>query len=239
MALDIRWTASDLGNLLNIRAEAASNYSQIDPPKTLTEMLPQVNKRTENPLSHILDRTLMRPRDAILYLNQCLREATGKQRISWSNIHQAEKAYSTERLLALRDEWKDPYLDIDKLFETFRGKSVFLSQEDITEILDEIALLPANKGFLGSRWLTHICEPIFASDSRQRTWNEMYGQLISLLYTPSFIGLARGSQGKPLYSYNDPTPTELAASLPENIYFVIHPAFRQGLNAVEKREGLS
>ncbi len=80
---------------------------------------------------------------------------------------------------------------------------------------------------------------IFASDSRQRTWNEMYGQLISLLYTTSFIGLARGSQGKPLYSYNDPTPTELAASLPENIYFVIHPAFRQGLNAVEKREGLS
>jgi hypothetical protein len=114
LALDIRWTVNDLRGLLNTRAAVASRFYEIDPPKTLSEMLPNVNKRSENPLSYILNRTLMRPRDAILYLNACVREATGKDKINWENIHQAERPYSNERLLALRDEWKDPTLGSTK-----------------------------------------------------------------------------------------------------------------------------
>ena len=172
LALDIRWTTNDLHDLLNNRAEAASRFYQIVPLRTLSEMLPHANKRSENPLSYILARTLMRPRDAILYLNSCAREATGKDRITWENIRRAEKTYSEERLLALRDEWKDPYLNIDKVFEKFQHKPIKMDRTDVTMILDEIALLPADRSFLGSNWLTAICEPIFSADDTPKTWIE-------------------------------------------------------------------
>jgi len=235
LALDIRWTVNDLQDLLNTRAEVASRFYQIDPPKTLSEMLPNVNKRSGNPLLYILNHTLMRPRDAILYLNACVREATGKDKINWENIHNAERTYSNERLLALRDEWKDPYLGIDKVFEKFQQKLARMSETDITEVLDEIALLPADKNFSGSTWLTTMCEPIFAAGSAKKTWYETYGQLISLLYTIGFIGIAKGSQGRAQYSYENPGFAQFNGKLPENVYFEIHPAFRQALNILEKR----
>lgn len=233
LAIDIRWTVNDLKNLLNNRAEVASLFYQIDPPKTLPEMLPNINKRSENPLSYILERTLMRPRDGIQYLNLCVREATGGEKITWENIHKAEKEYSKERLLALRDEWKDPYLDIDKIFEIFRGKAAYLDKTMITDVFDEIAILTADKGFLGSTWLTKICEPIYSAPSEKKSWYDMYGQLTELLYNIAFIGLTKGPKGQPKYSYEEPGLIQLFNSLSENIYFVIHPAFRQSLNILD------
>jgi len=237
LALEIRWTVNDLRELLNARAEAASRFYQIDPPKTLTEMLPNVNKRSENPLFYILNRTLMRPRDAILYLNTCVREATGKDKITWENIHHAEKPYSNQRLLALRDEWKDPYLGIDKVFEKFLRKPAKFSQAQISPILDDIALLPADTSFLGIHWLSPMCELLFAAEcegTSKKTWYEMYGQLISLLYNTCFIGIANGSNGRAIYSYENPGLVHFNTKLSENVYFEIHPAFRQALNALEE-----
>ena len=83
----------------------------------------------------------MRPRDAILFLNVCLREAVGKDQISWDNIWKAEKLYSDERLIALREEWKDPFLDIDYVFKKFAKANYRLSIEGITPILDSIVEL--------------------------------------------------------------------------------------------------
>jgi hypothetical protein len=234
LALDIRWTENDLQNLMSTRAEAASRYYKIDPPLTLKDMLPNPGKRPDKtPLSYILSRTLMRPRDAILYLNTCTREATGREKITWDNIYHAEKAYSNERLLALRDEWKDPYLGIDKVFEKFYHKSAKLSNTEITEILEDIALLIGDRNFLGKQWLETMCEPMYAATSVQKTWEEIYGTLIKLLYNVGFIGITKGPHGRPVFAYDDPGLTQINGNLSPNIYFEIHPAFRQALNIVD------
>lgn len=223
-------------SLLNNRAEAASEYYKIDPPKSLSEMLPKSSKKTGHPFLYILERTLMRPRDAILYLNLCVREATGGEKISWGNIHTAEKTYSDERLLALRDEWKDPYLDIDKVLEVFQGKFKRLSQKEIEEVFNEIAVLPANRNFLGKLWLTEMCEQIFAPESAKKTWYEMYGPLVNLMYNISFIGLAKGHDAQAIYSYEDPGLSQRIIDVSEHTYFEIHTAFRPALNIVEKEK---
>lgn len=234
LALDIRWTENDLQDLLNTRAEAASRYYKIDPPLTLKDMLPNSGKRPEKtPLSYILSRTLMRPRDAILYLNTCTREATGKEKITWDNIYHAEKAYSNERLLALRDEWKDPYLGIDKVFEKFHHKAAKLSNIEIEVILEDVALLLGDRNFLGKQWLEAMCEPMYAATNVPKTWEEIYGILIKLLYNVGFIGIAKGPHGRSVYAYDDPGLTQINGNLAPNIYFEIHPAFRQALNMID------
>jgi hypothetical protein len=110
-----------------------------------------------------------------------------------------------------------------------------LSETDIIEILDDIVLLPADKNFSGSTWLTTMCEPIFAAESAKKPWYEIYRQLISLLYTIGFLGIAKGPQGRAQYSYENPGFTQFNGNLPENVYFEIHPAFRQALNILEKQ----
>jgi hypothetical protein len=234
LSLHLQWTENDLRGLLENRAEAASQFYHLEPPKTLSQILPKVNKEAGDPLIYILSRTLMRPRDAILYLNACVRDATGKERVSWENIKHAEKGYSEERLLALRDEWKDPYLDIERVLERFRQKHARLKGEDMTVVLDDIACLLADSNFRGSSWLKSLSEPIWAPENAQRSWYEWYGQFVNLLYRISFIGLAKGPQACPRYSYEETERILRASDLPETIYFIIHPAFYKALDINER-----
>ena len=230
-ALHIRWTESDLEDLLQQRAEVASRHYNLIPPKTLKQMLPNSNKRAGDPIAYILERTLMRPRDAILFLNDCVREATGKGAISWENIHHAELAYSQERLKALRDEWKDPYFDIDKVLDVFRRKPSKLSLQDMASVLDDVAMLLADVKFQGTAWLTSMCDPILSAG--EKTWYDMYGQIVDLLYNIAFIGVAKGAHGTPRYSYQDPRLGQGITDIDESTCFVIHLAFRRALDIVE------
>lgn len=229
LRLFIRWTKNDLTSLLETRAEAACQLYNIEPPKTLTELLPPADQVHGDSLSYILSRTLMRPRDAILYLNDCAREATGKDTICWDDILQAEKRYSEERLLALRDEWKDPYFDIDKVFACFRRHSWRLNRNELTTILDDIALLLGDQQFRGANWLTPLCEQLWAAGGCQQTWQELYGPLISLLYNISLLGIAQAPNKPAIYSYMDPNLAQQATEIQDTTIFEVHPAFRQGL----------
>lgn len=236
LALHLRWTSNDLHSLLTNRAEAASRRYSLNPPKTLTDMLPNANKNKAknkgdiDPIKYILDRTLMRPRDAILYLNSCVREATGKETITWQNIYQAEKYYSEERLLALRDEWKDPYLDINRIFERFKHQPSRMSRGELTIILDDIILLLGDTSFRGTTWLANLCEPLWAAGSSNLTWYEWYGSLVNLLYTISFLGLAKGKETQACYSYEQADRVQKAVDMLDTAFFEIHPAFHSALD---------
>ena len=58
-----------------------------------------------SPMEYILDRTMRRPRGVIQFVNYCLELAEKKSDVTSSNITSAEKAYSSERLQWLMEEW--------------------------------------------------------------------------------------------------------------------------------------
>ena len=82
------------------------------------DLLPHTNNTRGCAFDYILDRTLMRPRDTISFINECLSLSSGQGRLTWNDITKAEKSYSEKRLLALRDEWKPTY-------QTFRAFGIF------------------------------------------------------------------------------------------------------------------
>lgn len=224
----LQWKVNDLRELLNQRAEVASRAYGFDPPRTIEELLPKYSKQQGEPLHYILERTLLRPRDAIQFLNECLRESSGNSTISWKSIVIAERRYSIERLRALRDEWKDPYLDIDKVFEIFRRKPSRMSQAQIMSALDDAALLQADEHFLGNRWLTPLCDDIYAAECLP--WYVMYGPLVRLLYSTGFLGLAKSAHSDAIFSYQDEERAQHSANLRDGTFFVIHRAFHQALD---------
>ncbi len=199
------------------------------------DLLPRSSKTHGTPTDYILDRTLLRPRDAIAFVNDCLLAGRGKSRLSWDDIRTAEGSYSKNRYLALRDEWKVSYPGVEKVLEVFRDAALPLSREQFTERLDEAMLLIASSDFPGTRWMTELSAPMWSAGAGDRDWTELYHPLVKFLFEIGLIGLASSRGEAPAYSSDDPEFAELQGNL-ESIRFVyIHPAFRPALNSKPPR----
>jgi hypothetical protein len=175
----------------------------------------------------MLARTLMRPRDIIAFVNETFAISSG-DRVSWEDIKNAEDSYSYKRLLALRDEWKMSYPDIDRIFTTFNGAVVPMSREEFTRRLDDAALLLADPYFRGSDWLDYLTSSMWNNPGG--SWADWYGPLASLLYNIGFIGCTTGRQGTVRYVRTFPEFAERASNLEATVGFTIHPAFQAALD---------
>ena len=54
---------------------------------------------------YILTRTLMRPRDVISFINECLKVSQSLSEVTASNMRKAEAEYSRIRKESLEEEW--------------------------------------------------------------------------------------------------------------------------------------
>jgi hypothetical protein len=226
LVLNMRWNAAELEAMLNERVRAAAVLSGVN-FTGLKDLLPPRNKTRGDAIDFILQRTLLRPRDAISYLNECLAAAGGKSRLTWDTIQGAEKDYSRKRLLALRDEWKLNYPDIDRVFHCFRGVSERMTISELDERLDDVMLLLSDGSFGGLRWLMDLSRAMWEGTENDAGWRSVYGPLATLLYSFGFIGFFRAS-GPSVYVTSEST-SAVEADLPNAAGFAVHPAYRRAL----------
>ena len=205
---------------------ASANY-EVDIPD-IRSLLPNTNKTRGSALDYILDRTLMRPRDAIAYFNTVLEGVNGRPRMTWDLIHSAETSYSKGRLLALRDEWKPTYPGIERVFSKFQNCSAVLTTRELESVLDEVALLLATPEMGSSTWLTEYCAGLW--EPQDLPWVERYGALTRLLYDIGFLGVIRGRRRNTLYSYGDGDALTVDSVFDDISGYAIHPAFQQALD---------
>ena len=229
LTLHVRWVRNDLEHLLDTRARTAAALHKVDGIGRISDMLPQTNKTRGNPLSFILRRTLMRPRDALAYVNECLALSAGKSRASWVEITEAERAYSRNRLLALRDEWKSSYPDIDKFLGLFQSAPASIDRDTLTEILENAALLPIDTSFLGTRWMTELSAPIWnGMDSDD--WITKFQPMLAFLFHIGFLGCLRPDTAAAVFAHEQPEFVNQASNLADIDEFIVHLAFQAALD---------
>lgn len=233
-SIHITWSEKDIRALLEHRAEVACKHYNLE-MKSFAEMMPNYSgkQKSEDPIQFILDRTLMRPRDAIQFLNACFKHASNSSRVTWDNIRAAEKSYSEERLLSLRDEWKDPYEEIDTILRKFTGHHYQFKKKELAEVLDEVAILAEDPNFRGKEWLAPISNKIFSPDIDNMTWENIYGDIVEILYRIGFIGIARTANMKVKYSYQESGFVYQMPEISDEPLFEVHKAFRRGLGLIE------
>jgi hypothetical protein len=240
LVLDVTWNRRGLEEVLDERVRLAASRSGLD-AQSMRELLPHANKARGNPLKYLLDRTLMRPRDAIAFANECLSKAAGATSISWDNIRAAERQYSSKRLLALRDEWKPTYPGIDALFEKFRGAPTTMSREQFLQRLDECLLLVGDNEFSGVRWITEKASAFWFDATPPKEWIEKHQPLVALLYRIGLIGCGVAGSGAPVFHADDPSLAESLPRLARCDRFVVHRTFQMALDIdpanVEDRRG--
>src|SRR4051812_27683225 len=99
--LRLEWNRSQLKTLLDKRINRLLKYQYTNSQVNFDDIFSnKIDKLSA--ADYILDRTLLRPRDAILFVNNCLIEAEGKTEITGSIIKTAEKNYSATRLESLQ-----------------------------------------------------------------------------------------------------------------------------------------
>lgn len=228
LVLAMRWTGPDLEELLDQRVAVAAGKAGMA-ATTLAEWLPNANKTRGNPLDYLLERTLMRPRDAIAFANECFRRGVGKTKLTWQDMHAAERIYSSKRLLALRDEWKATYPGIDQAVDRFRHGPVVMTRAEFTERLDQVMLLLAEPSFPGVLWLTKVTGSMWNS-GQEATWYELYEPLLQLLYSIGLIGCAKTSSAAPVFHLEDPDFVTRESNLDRVTSFFIHRTYHTGLD---------
>lgn len=223
----IRWTERELRHMADERARVAGERAGMSTVTGIGDLLPARNRTRGDPFDYILQRTLMRPRDVIAFLNECLAMGIGRTRLSWKEIHAAEAAYSANRLLALRDEWKPTYPGIGAVLEVFRGSQPWMDRDAITRYLNHVALLPAEANFEGVRWVTEITEPVWTGGAAPENWTDSYQPLVALLYDIGFLGITDKS-GVTYYTHDTPGYAE-PNKLDEGVTYGVHPTFHPTL----------
>jgi hypothetical protein len=110
--LDLKWTRSQLIELLNKRINQLAEDCYTTAQITYEDLLPESKKRGQAAIDYILDRTFNRPRDIISFFNLCIEQAIGNPKISREGLMRAEEEYSRGRLKSVADEWADDYPDL-------------------------------------------------------------------------------------------------------------------------------
>jgi hypothetical protein len=96
----------------------------------------------EHSFAYILRRTMMRPRDLIGFLRQCVSVAVnrGNSKVLEADILQAEKQYSEDQLQALFDELRDINSEFAELPYAFIGSAVTMTRTILEAKIQEFKI---------------------------------------------------------------------------------------------------
>ena len=110
----IRWSRNDLRELLNLRVNKLfrDKYTKLD--VQANNILPSGKIQQGSYLDYMLDRTFLRPREIILFFNECIIKAHGSASFTRQNIMDAEMIYSQMRARSLCDEWHGDHPNLEK-----------------------------------------------------------------------------------------------------------------------------
>ncbi|EOV4650968.1 DNA repair protein [Vibrio parahaemolyticus] len=87
--LPLSWNKEQLNDLLDLRINELLKYKYTNSEVSFSDIFPnKIDKVSAS--DYILERTLLRPRDAIAFVNECFSESQGKTQITNALIHAAE-----------------------------------------------------------------------------------------------------------------------------------------------------
>jgi len=138
--MQVRWSQQNMHDLLTSRLKYLVSEQYTKKSVSLDDLFPPQIDRMRF-LDYLCVRTLYRPRDAIAFVNECLKLSEGKQKVSVQTIFDAERAYSAGRQSSLEFEWISQYPKLREYFGIFeRMPSRFKLSQVQKDAIENFAL---------------------------------------------------------------------------------------------------
>jgi hypothetical protein len=141
--LNIKWSKDDLQKIVELRINKLLKSHYTKDAVCFKDVFP-AHVDTEDTFEYMLKRTFFRPRDIIMFVNECLELCADKPKITAGIIKSAEGNYSIERLQSLSYEWKTLLPDLEHTSRLIFGMSErfevsLITQDYLQEKFEEIA----------------------------------------------------------------------------------------------------
>lgn len=228
LMLRIRWSRADLKNLIETRLNEVFK-DQYTGRKIKFEDIFTSNIGNTDPLSYMLDRSLYRPRDILSFVNQCFDESeAGASSISARVLRKAETEYSNKRLLAIADEWREAYGDLEYVIESLGQLGPRFEYRDLKDTFFEdfcLQVLAGDHTFSGR--FASICSGI--TQSSNSSYHHIRRNYVEILYIVGAIGVKRSSGSKFEWSFKN-EPVLNTSILRDDTKFCVHPMLHRRLN---------
>lgn len=226
LILKIEWNPQELATLVNKRLEEImkGQYQRLKP--SVDDILPKNRKNQKKGFEYILERTFMRPRDVIDFINRCIDMSDGLTEISFSTIREVEVSYSKGRLKAIEDEWLENYGDFRMFYPLIFANDLGFQISEITEDHLTSFLLEENPNTYHQQ-----ISKIYSRYVSDNNFDMMRKRIILVLYEIGLFGLKIRSSLATKFSFEqDSFLTIEEFSLDGRAY--LHPAFHAYFNKV-------
>lgn len=234
MYLTLIWKPADLKELLDRRVNQLIKEQYTSYSVKLSDLLPAKVHKKDDGVNYLIERTLLRPRDAIAFFNECLSTAEGKAKINQTMLLSAEAKYSERRLKALADEWSADYPNLIELILFLKRYPINVNldviankiEESMLQFLVENEQLPSDKR---DRIYYLIEEKFYSGDIK--TFIE---EMLKILYKVGVVGIKQESFSETSWSFMG--HKLVGSDLSKATAFYIHAAFWRvlGINSEQK-----
>ena len=129
----IKWNNDELFKLVDSRVADLFKRKYTRTGVHFHDIFPRRYRQNGHMFDYLVQRTQLRPRDIIAFVNQVFIEAIGKSTITASDIDRAELEYSKKRLRALCIEWQEEHPFLELCIEAFRNLPTRLRMSDLSE----------------------------------------------------------------------------------------------------------
>lgn len=234
---EIKWSKTQLSTMIGDRVTQLCKRKYTGKKVSFDEIF---TKRVDGkaPLDYILERTLMRPRDVILFVNECLTVSSGKSEVGFKDIKKAEEEYSRIRRSAIIDEWKSCIPSISIIigylstlehptgkFSDFSDK---IDWEDLVVSVFEVG--DNNSNCQVFKVISRKGFDIDKTSDRKR----LVSLVLSELYRVGAIGLKANENTEYRYVYDGPTFID-ASEVSEDSHWFIHRGLRSTLGFTNRK----
>lgn len=225
--LNIKWSKADLEKIVELRINKLIKNHYTKDIVCFKDVFPaHIDK--EDTFDYMLNRTFYRPRDIIMFINECLELCAGKPSITANIIKEAEGNYSVERLQSLSYEWKTLLPDLAHSSRLLFGMKERFEVSQITlEYLhakyEEIAY---NLAPVSSDPLTRILNGLYSD--KGGNFESARSYILREFYAVGLIGIKTGPTD-PLSWTQVSNPRLVAGQIRPSSMVVIHPMFHRAL----------
>jgi hypothetical protein len=226
--LRLRWTEPQLVDLLSRRLNLLVRQRYTTRPVSMHDVFP--TKIQKEPFASFLcGRTSLRPREVILFANECLIRAFDKNQVTAQMVLDAEAAYSEKRVDSLQEEWSGVYPNVtDYLKLLSRKPHSFPISELSRAVLEDWTMNIAQRVDMES-----ISDPVvklahaFFVEGKGFVF-DLQLLLVMSLYAVGAVGLKPDPANPVFWSYySDHQPS--AGSILPSSGIHIHPTFWRAL----------
>lgn len=219
--IKLHWNRLMIRDLINKRIEYLFKHKYTKQNVTFEEIF-DCNINSIKAYNYILDRTMMRPRDIISFVNLCIKEADGTAKITEEHVLKAEKKFRTDRLDALKHEWANIYneleLYIKAIYEVGNEFNFLKAKQNIENIESILYSAEFTNDYLIKKYLSAKKGDKYNSEKNIK-------ELINILFQVGVLGI-KDING--IIEYSTPEKTKLnELDFIDDLNLVIHPLFKK------------